>query len=1131
MKASMWAGVGVAIALASASVAWAGQRDPVQPAATSAGGAPALDEATFLDPPLSVRPMYRWWLPLAAVDDAELRREIDEMADAGAGGIEIDAMPAPGDLGKSRAFLDRYGFGTAHWSHVLETIYAAGKRRGLKIDFMASAAYPSTVPTVSQINNRAAQQKLVFTAEEIQPGATWDGPLPQPETAPVQVGRLCGSAAAGETRALVASPSNYAVGDVVVLGSRAKAERAAIAGVSTVTGPACAGDPAAGGSGGAGLGELAFTSPLGLGHEAGDAVAVVARRTLVAAVVAQCATPECPATGGVRMLDPATTRDVTAQVDPAGRLRWSAPAGGAPWWLLAFFQAADGQVVSDLSATSPNFVIDHLGVAGARALTDFYDRAILTPDLRRLMRSAPAASMFEDSFEPDSGLKWTWGFLDEFARRRGYALPVWLPALTATDVGARRPAFDFAVLGERVREDYRQTWSDLYVDHHARVYNDWLHKLGLKSRIQVEGGPMEVADVAAEPDTPEGENRNFLNNPELWKVVGVGAQLRTPEALLSDECCPVAGGVWATTAAGKAYAIAAGTGAPYGGAGDNANLNWVHKAYAGGVNQLVWHGFPYIKTPAGTGESSRWPGNTFNGLAGFAEAFGARMPQWPDYRAINDHLARLQLVLRQGHPVYDVVVFWHDFGVRGIAPNILPYTGYPGLSQMLATTSSLDGAGYTYQYLSPHYLDRLSAADVRDGRLLPGKLDAGALILYRQAAAPVESLRRVRDLTRAGRLPIIVVGAPPSRAVGGAKTAAEADAEVQAIIAEFRTMSRAPGVRVAFVDDDAGLLSALARFGVEPSVARRSDPGSSDILAVRRRLGDTDYYYLFNQATRPASQVLSFAGQGQPVELDTWSGRIEALGLYDSAGGRVSLPLRIAANDVKVIAIRHGLAEQAKTQIHAIRSDAEVRSRNGRLLARVDHPGIYTTQLSDGRSVRTRIRNVAPAIPLSRWTLQIESWTPDATGEPGLQHTRRTKLAPIQVTAAAGGSLPAWAALGHGDVAGLGVYTTTVALPPSWSSSDGACLDLGTVVDTFRVFVNTRPIPPTSPQDTACIDLGQVLRPGQNRIVVRVATPLRNAVVASTGAKATKLSTYGLSGPVTFRPYRDVALKVGEASP
>ncbi|MCK0530863.1 glycosyl hydrolase [Sphingobium agri] len=971
------------------------------------------------------------------MDEEELRREIDQMVDAGAGGVEIAAMPVPGAIGSDPAFLRDNGFGSSRWSQALETIFDHAGSKGLRVDMMVGPHWPTSVPSVSSLDNPAAQQQLVAGYARIAPGQSWTAALPLP---------------------------------------------------------------------------------------ARSRTAPDARPTLVAVLAARCATDACPETGGTRMIDWQSVKDLTAKVAKDGSLTWTAPSGPNPWWVIAFCQIADGQKLENLSASTPNYVIDHIGPAGARAVTDFYDRSILTPRLRSLIRTNKS-SLFEDSFEPSEGLKWTSTFLPEFKRRRGYSLTPYLPLLVGGGVGARKGFFDYADAGERVREDYRQTFSDLYGDNHMKPYARWAHGLGMTTRLQVEGGPMEIADLAALPDIPEGENRNFLNNPELFKVIGTGAQLRLMEAPLSTECCPIQGGSWATTAGGKSFTIAQGTGAPFGQAGNDANLNWVYKAYAGGVNQLVWHGFPYITTPSGSGVRSRWPGNSFDGNTQFSEAFGPRMPQWPDYRLINDHLARLQLVMRQGRPRYDVAVFWHDFGVKGIAPNVTAFTGYPGLSKMPSTTSPLAAAGFTHQYVSPAYLTAKSARDVREAVWMPDRMGFKAILLNDRTVMPVESLRRIRDLARRG-VPLVILGQVPKRTPGLAGERG-GDAELARIVTELKTMSQRPSTRVRFVADEAQAAAALATMGIIPAAARADGAGSSDILTVRRRTVDTDYYLLFNQSTQTAARTLSFTGSGVPFELNSWTGEILPLALYEQAGGAVRIPITLAANDIQLIAIGRPAGVEVGTGVHAIATDADMIRRDGAgLILRTGRAGDFQTKLSNGKIIRTHIETLAAHIPLDRWTLGIESWTADDTGLPGLDHSRRQRLPEIAVKAGADHTLPGWGALGHPDKAGRGFYATGIQLAPSWSEPDGAWLDLGMVVDTFRLTVNSADVPPSSYQDTSRIDIGPFLHAGTNRIEVRVATPLRNAVEKATKEGAKMLKQTGLIGPVILHPYRDVPLKL-----
>lgn len=1141
----------------------------------NAGNAPSLSRANFIDPPQSVRPVYRWWLPLGATDDAELRLELEQMALAGAGGVEVDPMPVPAPLGLSGPFLAKYGWGTAEWTRTLQTIYSFAPRLGLSVDMLVSPLYPIALPTGKGINDPSLSQQLVFGAEQLQRGTSRAGLLPVPSPpAPSVSSNICAPALKGDIAIAVGSTAGFAPGDVVRLGPAGSDTSRTIRSISPSLTAACTTllYPVVAGNTeiivAHALGNLSPGADLRVGHGgqkevstivsvsvdktgtriklsralsrdftagtvvyrstahivldealprdilSGEIVTNPAKTTLVAVLAMQCASEDCPKMGGKRILDPTSAIDLTGQVTSSGELNWTAPNGKAPWWIVALYQTADGQTVGGLTSSSPDYVIDYIGKAGMEELTRFYDKNILTPGLAREIRKSSGA-LFEDSYEPLNSVKWTRNFLAEFEKRRGYSLTRYLPVLAGGGIGAQKGYFELNGISDRIREDYRQTWSDLYRDNHLKPFNDLAHGLGLKSRLQVEGGPMEVADLARLVDIPEGENRNFLNNPELFKVVAVGAQFRDVESPVSTECCPIAGGTWATTMGGPAFTVSQGTGAPFGGAGNNSNLNWVYKAFLGGVNQLVWHGFPYKETPKGTGERSVWPGNTFDGNTQFSEAFGPRMPQWQDLAHVNHHLARLQLILRQGKPQYDVGIFWHDFGVKGIAPNVTPYTGFPGLSNMLSSTSRLAEVGFTYQYLSPAYINEMATSG--KGRAKWKSLGFKAMVVYRQSVMPTASLKSVLQMAKR-RVPVVFVGNRPERPPGLADKTSETD--FQKLTHELDSLAKQANPTVFFVENDVQLVSLLDVFSIKPSAVHLSSPDSSAIISVHRRARGADYYVLFNQGTARVSQTISFEGTGTPAELRTWSGEIVPLGLFQTANGRVDVPVEIGPNDIKVIALGKAFASPVAKSTHAISTDGgEVFYSTKGLVLRTQKPGNFSTLLADGRRVDSIVSPFDDMIPLANWSLEIESWNPDDSGEVGIEHTSRTLMSVIPVKKNEDGTLADWAALGLSDVAGVGTYR--VSFDSARLPGMGAYLDLGKVVDTFQVTVNGNSIHDVGFQDTSKIDIGPFLRAGRNHLEVRVATPLRNAVIKATnGAPKTRTSN-GLVGPVVLRTYVD----------
>ncbi|MCQ0014049.1 hypothetical protein LUX39_09905 [Actinomadura madurae] len=127
----------------------------------------------------------------------------------------------------------------------------------------------------------------------------------------------------------------------------------------------------------------------------------------------------------------------------------------------------------------------------------------------------------------------------------------------------------------------------------------WAHKHHISTRIQPYGIPVDVAEAASHVDVPEGESLAFgqsvgaYSNVQDYRVVATGAHV-SGRPVVSDECCAFSGSVWGSTA---------------GAGSDASNLQAVYRGFAGGVNQIVWHGFPYLsRGPAGAARSRPGPG-------------------------------------------------------------------------------------------------------------------------------------------------------------------------------------------------------------------------------------------------------------------------------------------------------------------------------------------------------------------------------------------------------------------------------------------------------------------------------------------------------------------------------------------
>lgn len=1098
----------VAAALTPAApVGGVGRSVPTTPAAATAEAAALLSPATFANPPMSVRPMYRYWVPLAYTEDEVLRAELRDIAAAGGGGVEVAPFGVPGPGNQTNAFLAEYGWGTPRWAHKMEVITDEAAKLGLAVDQNLGPHYPATVPSLNSFNQPEAEQQVIFGREFNDAGATRSGPLPAPLTAPPSVTtKLCEPAQAGDEVLRVELVGGFAPGDAVTVGSGDSAEKVVVSELGSRT-ATCAD-----------LGVSVVTKT----HATGDSVRTVARTTRIRTLVAQCQDFCGPATQGSIALVPSSVADVTAQVGRGSLEHSFATGNGQPWVLIDVLQTASGLIAQrgGYSATQPNYVVDHWSRGGVQIQANFWDRHILTDAVKQNLDRIGRGAVFEDSLELGESQKWTWGLMDEMQQRRGYDPTLLLPALLGAGIqGTHAPAFELPGVGAKVREDYRRTMSDLHAARYVAPMQRWARSHGLDFRAQSYGTPIASGHAATAAGVPEGESLNFgTPNPygaeQDYRVVAGGAHVARRN-IVSVECCAIFQGGYRSSLAGP------NVGGQFGGGGDGSAvggrysqglLDSVNKAYAGGVNQLVWHGYAYRDAPAGVGSSGRdgsWPGYhpwDIFGVISVNDEFGPRQANWADHGPVNRALARTQLVLQQGRAVVDLGVFYPDLGLAGNSAGVQEDPNH-----MLGTDSATSSAGYTYEYFAPELLAERGLSVEGDGGLFGDRSDLKALVLHNQETMSVPDAERLRDLAREG-LKLFVVGAAPQATPGADPDGARLEGVIDELLAQ---------PTVVEVSDESELPQALRAAGVRPAVTPdRPDPG---LGLVRRQAGGRTYDFVYNRSAETVERTLTLTGKGRPYVLDTWTGRITPVARYTTGNRGTTIKVRVAPYDKVVLALDPSAALGPTPAVHALDSAGEVHvASNQKLVVRATKNGSIRTRLSNGALAVSTIGGLAPARRLDEWRLDAQTWTP---GE-NQYSTVRTDHTDIPVRAGDDGALPSWREItvpvDLSTASGIGTYTTTVDLPATWSPSDGAFLDLGDVLDSAQVTVNGSRVV-VNQSDRGRIDLGKRLEPGANTITVRVATTMFNAVRRS-GDSNYQLPTWqrtGLMGPVILTPYRD----------
>jgi hypothetical protein len=817
----------------------------------------------------------------------------------------------------------------------------------------------------------------------------------------------------------------------------------------------------------------------------------VTRRVLQGVVAYRCESTCAGAGEGIPVLDPSSAVNLTPSVD-GDSVTWSAPAGpaGGRYVVVATWMHGTGQEVGLAATSETTYLVDHFAASGFRAIKDYTENEVLTPALRAAMRRS-GGSLFFDSLELNREGKqvrsWTPRFLKEFEQRRGYSLVPYLATAAVTT-----PAFELSGgLGDRIREDYNQTLSDLFRDKHLLPLKRYAGGYNMTVRGQAYSSfgpaPVDVSEMATILDIPEGEDLSFnegfdfaagqvgrltTDSADIWRTLS-SAAAQAGKKVISTECCAMLGN----------YAVSR-----------QKQLTHVNQQFSVGVNHVVWHGW----ADQSPGAANKWPG--FSPFGSFvSDVYGPHNATFGDDKSVNSYVGRAQTILRRGQLRNDVASYRDDAN----------HTPSGSTGELYFADQSLARAGYTYGFLNDTLVNE---ARVQEGRLEAARLGYKAFVLDGTdtgATNPTMTLpaaRRILSWAKAG-LPVVAVGDLPNRVRGNHPAQ---DAQLQAV---NRQLLATPGVRRVAAQAD--VLGALRSAGVG-SAAKFAKP--SPFVALHRSTSNTDYYHLFNSAEETATTTVTLAGRGTPYLYDAWTGTVTPVAEYRRTANGVRFPVTLASGDAAIYGVTTGNPDTGKTpaQSASASSADEVRyDRKGRLIARDTTAGAYTVQVRNKGGRTVKIAQVGNRLQPSTWNLDVTSWE---AGSDGPNDTDKKKLPAIPLVTTPTGDLPDWLTIpGLQNKSGTGLYTTTVDVGKAWTGGTGAYLDLGEVRGLARVIVNGKRLPALNQLDPSKLDLQGYLRPGTNTIAVRVSTLLSNAAYGAANPFGEK--SYGLIGPVVLTPY------------
>ncbi len=762
---------------------------------TSVASAGTTDQ-DFANPPKSARPWVRWWWPGGDVSDAELKREIDVLDKGGFGGGEIQPfkLALPKMSADDAAKVDDYA--TAPFFANVKAAAAEALVKGLQIDYTFGSAWPQGGGYA--ITPEKSLVELTMASTTVEGGK----PGPVKITLPKRTRKIM--TPMGDPRMKDPKVSDWP--------ARINAEARLVA-VIAIKGSAP---------------QLSTKKPAGI-------------KILPWKDVDQPGA-----------LDANTAVDITDKVDPDGTVHWDVPAG--EWQIVAFKQYVADSGAGIAAGQGPQFVLDHFD----KSAFDAHAARVADPLVPALgADKAALRATFIDSFELMPDIYWSRDFLDAFKIRHGYDLKTYLPFILQPGWNESwsphysPPYYDAAGVGDRVREDYEDTVSDLMIERFAKPWVEWNHAHGILARLQAHGGPWDVLKAYGMADIPETEDLADDGDPNFMRVARSAADLYGRKIVGAESLC------WPKR--------------PYDVSPDEYRRR-ADLIFASGVNAMVFHGYAYAL-------GDQWPGwypfgpSNFN--PGFSSMWSDRNPLWPAVNGLTGYVARTQAVLRHGTNVVPVAVFLQGVGY------------YKGIETRDGETLPIDKqllvAGYDYDRINA---DAILSAHTENGQLVTvGGARFAAVIFPSADGLSSDVAKRLPEFAKAG-VKIVFADHLPTRARGFSDHEAR-----DKLVVDAAAAAGAAGAQVVPSKD---LVASLKKSGVPANLT--FEHPTDKLVFIEKMDGQRRVFFIHNNSNEPVDASFATAAQGAVTRWSALDGSKTNLAATVQ-GGETHVPLRFQGGD------------------------------------------------------------------------------------------------------------------------------------------------------------------------------------------------------------------------------------------
>lgn len=536
--------------------------------------------------------------------------------------------------------------------------------------------------------------------------------------------------------------------------------------------------------------------------------------------------------------------DLTATMRADGTLNWTPPAGN--WTIIRLGYSITGRRNHPASPEATGLEVDKLDKKAVQAYINTYLDMYQDASGNQLGTNG-LEYMVLDSYEAGH-MTWTKALPDEFLKRRGYDLRLWIPVLTGRVINS-------AEASERFLWDFRKTIGELIVENHYEVIGDALQARGMKRYTEShENGRIYLADGM------DVKRKAAIPMSAMW----------TPGSLAAGEDEEVRSEADIREAASVAHIYGQNLVAAESMTASRNAFGWYPEKLkrtadlemASGLNRFVIH--TSVHQPL----DDKKPGFS---LGPFGQYF-TRQETWAEQAsAWTSYLSRSCYLLQQGKPVVDVLYYYGENN---------------NITQVFAQKLPDVPAGYSFDFANATVLKE--ALQVRNGKLVTPSGQTYRLLVLdstaRRMTLPV--LKKLAELVKAG---MHVVGQKPERTPSLSDNTTEFN----------QLASQIWSNPLVSTGSTAG---ALQRLGVQPDVTITAT--QAKVLFVHRQTPDTDLYWFDSRSEQPNRAVVSFRLSGKVPEL--WhpeTGKIEKVS-YQIKDGRTIIPLSFDPWDAYFVVFR-----------------------------------------------------------------------------------------------------------------------------------------------------------------------------------------------------------------------------------